>query len=284
MLARANIGERAMPFRGAHYLVALFLVVTIAAFWPSYFSIFTVAPSAHHWHGVTATLWMLLLIWQSWSIRQPNFALHKWGGRMSFLLAPPFVAGGLLVTKMTVIKDSPFTEMFAISLSFADFVSVAAFVLFYFLALRNRRSVEHHARYMLATIFPLIPPSVARIFTGYVPGVAIRGPEDLPNFGIALNLSFLVAGIIAVALIVRDARRNKPLTPFLLALASLVLMIGVYHSYGNTAHWEQTVLAYAQLSDGALIVAGFVIGAAAAFLGWTFPRKPAGAAAVAQAA
>ena len=266
-----------MPFRGAHYLVALFLVVTIAAFWPTYFSVFKSAPSAHHWHGVTATLWMLLLIWQSWSIRQRSFALHKWGGRMSFLLAPPFVAGGLLVTKMTVIKDSPFTEMFAISLSFADFVSVAVFVLFYFLALRNRRSVEHHARYMLGTVFPLIPPTVARLFVVYAPGIAIRGPEDLPNFGIALNLSFLIAGLIAIALIIRDARHKKPLAPFVLAFASLALMIGVFHSYGNTAHWEQTVLAYAQISDGALIIAGLIIGAAAALLGWIFPRKPADA-------
>ncbi|WDI30831.1 hypothetical protein PUV54_12790 [Hyphococcus flavus] len=265
-----------MPFRGAHYAIAVFLVVTIAAFWPSYFSILDTAPRAHHIHGVTATLWVLLLIWQSWSIRQPNFALHKWGGRMSFLLAPPFVAGGLLVTKMTVIKDSPFTEMFAVSLSFADFVSVAVFVLFYFLALRNRHSVEHHSRYMLATIFPLIPPSVARIFTGYVPGVAIRAPEDLPNFEVALNISFVVAALFTIALIISDWRRKKPLAPFLMALGALVLMIGVYHSYGNTAHWEQTVLAYARFSDAVLILAGLVIGVAAGFLGWHFPRKPAG--------
>lgn len=266
-----------MPFRGAHYVIAAFLVVTIAAFWPTYFSNLGAAPSAHHIHGVTATLWVLLLIWQSWSIRQPNFVLHKWGGRMSFLLAPPFVAGGLLVTKMTVIKDAPFTEMFAISLSFADFVSVAAFALFYFLALRNRSSVEHHSRFMLATIFPLIPPSVARIIAGYVPGVAIRGPEDLPNFEIALNLSFAIAALFTIALLVQDVRRKKPLTPFLLALSSLVLMVGVYHSYGNTAHWQQTVLAYARFSDTALIAAGLVIGAAAALLGWKFPRMQAAA-------
>ena len=67
------------------------------------------------------------------------------------------------------------------------------------------------------------------------------------------------------------------LAPFVLAFASLALMIGVFHSYGNTAHWEQTVLAYAQISDGALIIAGLIIGAAAALLGWIFPRKPADA-------
>ena len=271
-----------MPFPSAHYVIAAFLAVTVAAFWPSYFSIVKAAPSAHHWHGVTASLWMLLLIWQSWSIRRANFALHKWGGRISFLLAPPFVAGGLLVTKMTVIKDSPFTEMFAIRLSFADFVSVAAFALFYFLALRNRRSVELHSRFMLATVFPLIPPSVTRVFTGYVPGVAIRGPDDLPNFAVALNISFVVAALVSIALLIRDAQKGKPLTPFALAFASLVLMTVSYHTFGTGDVWRQTVLAYAGLSDNALIAAGILIGAALAWAGWNFPNRGApGRAAVA---
>lgn len=265
-----------MPFRGAHYAVAAFLAVTIMAFWPTYFGMLDAAPIAHHMHAVTATLWMLLLIWQSWSIRQSNFSLHKWGGRASFLLAPPFVAGGLLVTKVTVIKDSPFTEMFAIRLSFADFLSAAAFALFYFLALRNRKSVEHHSRYMLATVFPLLAPSISRIFTGYVPGVAIRAPEDLPNFGVALDISFIIAGLIAVVLVAQDARNRKPLAPFALAFASLVLMIASYYTYGTTAHWKQTVLAYASLSDATLIVIGLAIGVAAAFFGWFAPRKVAG--------
>ncbi len=264
-----------MPFPRAHYYVAAFLAVTILAFWPSYFSIFEKAPTAHHVHGVTATAWVLLLIWQSWSIRQRSFALHRWGGRMSFLLAPPFIAGGLLVTKMTAIKASPFTEMFAIRLSFADFVSVAAFALFYFLALRNRKYVELHSRFMLATIFPLLAPSIARIFTGYVPGVAIRAPEDLPNFGIALNISFVMAALIGVALIVNDARRKKPLTPFILATASALIMHVSYHTYGTTDHWRETVLGFAQYSDWTLAIAGLVIGAVLVFLGWTFPRKPA---------
>ncbi len=264
-----------MPFPRAHFYVAAFLAVTVAAFWRSYFSILTDAPSAHHVHGVTATLWMLLLIWQSWSIRQSNFALHKWGGRTSFILAPPFIVGGLLVTKMTAIKPSPFTEMFAIRLSIADIIAVAAFGLFYFLALRNRRAVEVHSRFMLATIIPLIPPSVARIFTSYVPGTAIRGPEDLPNFAIALNLSFLVAAAFNVALLLNDARRNKPLTPFALSLASLALMIGGYHTYGATGQWKAIILAYASLSDAALIGAGLAIGIGAAVAGWVWVKRGA---------
>jgi len=266
-----------MPFPRAHLYIAGFLAVTIVAFWPTYFSVLNVAPSAHHIHGVTATLWVLLLIWQSWSIRQSNFNLHKWGGKISFFLAPPFIVGGLLVTKMTAIKVSPFTEMFAISLSFADFVSVAAFALFYFLALRNRKSVERHSRYMLATIFPLIPPTVARLLAVYAPGIAIRGPEDLPNFGIALNLSFVVAALFTITLLVNDARHKKPLLPFMLSFVSLLIMIVSYHTYGNTEQWRQIILAYAELSDTTLIAAGLALGAGIAFLGWVLPNKFASA-------
>ncbi len=262
-----------MPFPRAHYYLAAFLVVTIAAFWPSYFGILNAAPFAHHLHGVTATLWVLLLIWQRWAIRQSNFSLHKWGGRLSFLLAPPFLAGGLLVTKVTAIKDSPFTEMFAISLSFADLVSAGAFALFYFLALRNRRSVALHSRYMLATIFPLIAPSVARIFTNYVPGIAIRSPEDLPNFGIALNLSFMIAALFTMALLVRDARNKNPLLPFSLTLGSLILMIRSYHTYCNTELWERTILSFAGYPDATLIAAGLALGLVVAIAGWNLPRK-----------
>ena len=257
-----------MPFQHAHYYVAAFLAITIIAFWPTYFGVLDEAPFAHNVHGATATAWVLLLIWQSWSIHQRNIRFHKWGGRISFLLAPPFVAGGLLVTKMTVIKPSPFTEMFAISLSFADFVSVASFAAFYFLALYHRRSVDDHSRYMLATIFPLIPPSVARLFAVYAPGIAIRSPEDLPNFGIALNLSFVVAALFNIALIINDIRRKKPLTPFALSLVSLIVMIAIYHTYGTTDHWRRTVLAYAELSDTTLMVVGLVLGALAALVGW----------------
>ncbi|GJL95064.1 MAG: hypothetical protein DHS20C05_14690 [Hyphococcus sp.] len=265
-----------MPFPRAHYYIVAFLILTIAAFWPSYFSVLSTAPGAHHIHGVTATLWVLLLIWQSWSIRQRDFSLHKWGGRMSFLLAPPFIAGGLLVTKMTVIKDSPFTDMFAIRLSFADFVSVAAFGLFYLLALRNRRFVDRHARYMLATIFPLIPPAVARIFTGYVPGVAIRGPDDLPNFAIALNISFLVAAIFNLILLVNDVRNKKPLLPFTLSMASLLIMIISYHSFGQSNWWQETVLSYARVSDGVLIGIGLALGGAISVIGWNWNRRETG--------
>jgi hypothetical protein len=163
--------------------------------------------------------------------------------------------------------------MFAIRLSFADFVSVAAFALFYFLALRNRRSVERHSRYMLATIFPLIPPSFARLFALYAPGVAIRGPEDLQNFGIALNLSFAVAAIFNIALLMNDLRTKKPLLPFLLAFVSLLVMVVSYHTFGNTNQWAQSALAYASNSDLMLIIAGLAIGVTVVFFGWTFPQK-----------
>lgn len=46
----------------------LFLAATVVAFWPGYFSVLGEVPWQFHLHGVTATAWMLLLVFQSWGI------------------------------------------------------------------------------------------------------------------------------------------------------------------------------------------------------------------------
>ena len=63
-------------------------LATIAAFWSSYFGKLGSAPVGHHLHGITSTLWMLLLIWQSWTIHNRKRSQHALAGKSSFVLAP----------------------------------------------------------------------------------------------------------------------------------------------------------------------------------------------------
>ena len=269
-----------MPFARAPLYIAIFLAITIAAFYPNYFSVLGAAPLAHHLHGITASLWVLLLIHQSWSIHQDHWRLHAWGGRFSFALIGPFLAGGLLVTKATVLSDERFTELFAIRLAFADIASVILVALVYFLALRNRGSVEHHSRYMLATIFPLIAPSVGRFIGFYAPGLAIRSAADLPRFGIAINIGFAVALALSLWLFLRDVRRSKPPAPFAIASIFNLLMIVSFNAFGKTALWEAWIMSFATLPSSVLVIGGVAAGVAIAWLGWTFPAGTDGGARV----
>ena len=54
-----------LPFPHAHWFVGFYLIVTFAAFAPSYFIVLPDAPWVHHLHGITATLWIVLLMTQN---------------------------------------------------------------------------------------------------------------------------------------------------------------------------------------------------------------------------
>ena len=86
-----------MPYKRAWIGVIIMLLLSVAAFWRNYWGTFTTVPWQYHVHGLSATVWMLLLIAQSWSIHHDQRGLHKTAGLLIFALIPVFAAGGVLV-------------------------------------------------------------------------------------------------------------------------------------------------------------------------------------------
>jgi len=231
-----------LPFPYAHWYVGGFLLLTFAAFMPSYFAILPDASWVHHLHGITATLWIVLVMTQNWTAHHRKWNLHAWSGMASLALLPVFTVGGMLVTQNTLLKETAFRELFGRALSMADLFVSVAFIAFYAAALRYRRHVDLHARYMLSTVILLAGPSISRFFSNYVPGFLVRSLETLPNFADALNASFIIAGAFCLILIIWDWRQNKPVLPFCWALAATVGMYFAYYVVGRSE-------AYAQVAD-----------------------------------
>lgn len=261
-----------LPFPRAHYWVLTLLIVTFAAFWPSYFMVFTDASFAHHLHGITATLWMVLIISQSYTIHNGHFRAHALPGLLSLPLIPLFTAGGLLATQVTVVKMTPFREMFGLNLAFADLVASVFVPFAFFMALRHRRTPDLHARYLLVTIFPLIGPVLSRLLANYVPGFRIRAAEELYKFGHAVDASFMLTVLILGGLIIRDARAGKPVLPFTLGLIAVLGMFA-YKLIGFAAWWQPTAEALASVPAWLVVVTGLVLGSAASWLGWRHPAQ-----------
>ena len=69
-----------MPYRRAHVAVWLLLGVTLFAFWPGYVSRLGRSAWQHHFHALTALVWMLLLIAQSMLIDRRDRVRHRWLG------------------------------------------------------------------------------------------------------------------------------------------------------------------------------------------------------------
>ncbi len=260
-----------LPFPKAHWYVAAFLILTFAAFMPSYFAVLPSAPWVHHLHGITATLWIVLVMTQNWSAHRRRWRLHAVSGIASMALVPLFTVGGLLVTQNTLLKDSVFKTMFGQALSVADLVVSVAFVLFYVLALRNRRNTAIHARYMLATVILLLGPSLSRLFAGYVPGFLVRSLETLPKFGDALDASFVVASAICLVLIIRDYRKGQPILPFFAALLATIAMVVSYYGIGYTDGYAKVANGIAALPVWQITVFALVTSGAAVLWGWRSP-------------
>lgn len=258
-----------MPFPKAHWYLIAFLAVTVVAFWPSYFGILNEAPAGHHMHGVTATLWMLLLIWQGWAIHNNRRGQHALAGKAAFVIMPLFLAAGLWVTQMTIVKEGMFKEMFGLRLSPADWGAVFYVALVYALALRHRYKVHLHARYMLVTVVPLIGPSIVRVFTGFVPGFTIRSAEDMYRFGEALDLVFGVTLVVMGIWMVRDRKQGKPVLPALLGIGYLVFSLVAFHWFGKTDFYHGIAYRFAAVPTIWWLIAGILLGVVAGWWGWT---------------
>ncbi|MEX2527710.1 MAG: hypothetical protein WEA09_08750 [Gemmatimonadota bacterium] len=258
-----------MPFPRAHWYLIAFLAVTIVAFYPSYFGILNEAPPGHHMHGITATVWMLLLIWQSWAIHNNRREQHALAGKTSFVIMPLFLAAGLWVTQITIVKEDMFKEMFGLRLSPGDWGAVLYVALVYALALRHRYKVHLHARYMLVTIVPLIAPSIVRLFTGFVPGFTIRSPEELYRFGEALDVVIGGTLVLMGIWLVWDRKHGKPLMPGILGIGYLVFTLLAFHWFGKTEVYHGLAYRFAAVPTVWLLFAGILLGIVAGWWGWT---------------
>ncbi|MEM7763346.1 MAG: hypothetical protein AAF290_04645 [Pseudomonadota bacterium] len=263
-----------LPFPHAHWYVGAFMLLTVAAFLPSYFAVLPTAPWVHHLHGMTASAWILLLMTQNWSAHRRRWRLHAWSGRASLVLLPIFTAGGLLVTQHTLLKDTQFKALFGEALSIADLIVSAAFVLFYALALKHRRTPDRHARYMLATLILLVGPSLSRFFANFVPGFLVRSLETLPNFGAALDVSFVLLCAYCLILVFRDYRTNKPIAPFSAALAASVAMIGGFYGVGYTEAYARFAAWFAAQPAALIALFGVIVSVLASLWGWNAGKRP----------
>src|SRR5690242_21812772 len=81
-----------MPYRHAPYYILVCIAVILAGFWAIYFSFWGEVPWQFHAHGVAASIWVLLVLVQSWTPHHKQLSLHRAVGT-SGLWRFPFLTG-----------------------------------------------------------------------------------------------------------------------------------------------------------------------------------------------
>ncbi|MBX7539714.1 hypothetical protein [Qipengyuania sphaerica] len=266
-----------MPYKKAYMWVAFATLLTIPAFWRGYFGRISEVGWELHFHAFTATGWMILLAAQAWAAhRRDKLALHRLLGRASLFFFPVFFSSALLVVwsmaHNTAFGDSIIYEAHGEGLGAYDFLSVTCMGMFYYLALKERRSVHVHARWMIGTLFALIGPMLARLFAIplFITFGSTQAPPDI--FYAALVLAQTVALGIALLL-----WRGAPLAgkqPMKWVALLVFGQMAIFAVARLSDGWREMFMAMGRTDSAIWLVLGLAIGAAVTWLGWQAGKTP----------
>jgi hypothetical protein len=263
-----------MPYRRAYWYLLALLPLTVLAFWKSYVSKFAMAPFAFHAHGLAGTLWIVLLIAQTWTIHHDQPNIHRQTGLASLVLFPLWMtAGGSISTLMAqkfASHASPLGAIYNPRLALADAAWVGGFAYCYYQALRQRRKVHPHSRYMLSTVLFLLPPIFGRL-TRFVPPLRISGPPEFWKFGVDIQLATIATAAIAFYLAWRDPKHGRP---FVETGALILLAAVLFQTVGGLASWQQLYSRVAVLPSATLPIAACLAGVVIAYAGWIAGKRP----------
>jgi hypothetical protein len=263
-----------MPYRNAPYYVLVCIAVILAGFWASYFSVWGDVPWQFHVHGIAASIWVLMVLAQSWTPRHDQLPLHRAVGKASLLLFP-FLIGGLaavidLTSKGYVAANDPVRVLFGGQFLIGLALAAAAYVTLYYRALKYRRKVWMHSGYMLATPLILFESPLSRIFGTWVPGLIVRGPQDFHLIMVTIILAMAVELAVIAAIWLRY--REKA-TPFLVAGVFIVAQMLTMGRMEHDAVLERVLVLIANVPSAAVVMTGFAIGAATSWAGWQAGKR-----------
>ncbi len=219
-------------FKKSTFYFALFFVFALFAFWPGYYGkLGQEMEPRFHTHGISMTLWCLMLIAQAYLIRINKRKIHKYIGWSSYLMVPLIVGTTINLVHFRLGRAEVLTAPVLLDLALM-INSVIVFVILFGLAIYYKKDSLTHARYMICTIFPMFTPITDRLIyrnvrplVEYAP--TIDGAAIVPFFG------FILADILLIGLLVWDWKTNKRWKEFGLSLVILV----IYQVSVFTAHF-----------------------------------------------
>ena len=196
--------EKTYKFLG--YFLIILIPLTFAGFYQTYFKGFPRfdenIDTYVHFHAFIALVWILMLISQPILILNKKFKLHRKIGRLSFIVFP-FLILSFIPRMIRIIQME---ELRIIFFPLADCVLL---ILFYLLAIYNRKTTAKHMRYMIATAIVFLGPTVGRI------GPYLLAWGDV----LTQSVQYLITFLILISLIIYDKRNSREYKPYIVASA-----------------------------------------------------------------
>lgn len=195
-----------MPlYRNAFWWFVALLAILMLGFWRSYFAQMGNSHGLHHFHGIAMLAWVLLLITQSWLVRNRKLDRHRAIGKLSFIVAPAVVVSGILVSLWSHATGKNPTADFSLGIFWFGLFSSLIFGWLYVMAIVHRKTMTLHARYMVLTALVFLIPGLSRSVGQYIAPLGVWTPDFYQMTYIPL--------LIGLWMLFKDWRGDQPLKP-----------------------------------------------------------------------
>jgi hypothetical protein len=193
-------------YKNTHRWLIIPFVVILLGFAPSYWLKLGDAPFRQHLHGLTATLWFIVLMMQPYLVTHGKARQHRLYGMFAL-----FVAGGVAFSAAGTIPYNflgslPDTGKYG--LSFIDVIVVTGFSVAVLMAMRHAKNIDDHAKWMISTVFWAVMPGLFRlIFIAFAVTTQGNIPEWVTFPGVLATCGALNIAILAY-LMYRDRQAH----------------------------------------------------------------------------
>ena len=217
-----------MKFDKVHIWLLLALIIVLVGFWPSYFAKPFQVSFRHHVHGISASIWFILLIIQPYLYSNKNIQLHRKLGKFSLIVAGAVIASGLLM--IPHLFSSSFTLVEVRKIIFFDTLNISGFAVSVLMGVVNYKDVQIHGRWMLTTAFWALKPALARLL----------GHTFIAN-GIDLYFddpSLILIFFTLLLLLIRDyVKENKIYGSYAFLSITYLVMLILNDYIANSSWW-----------------------------------------------
>ena len=219
-------------YNNVHLYLGLGLIIVFLGFSQSYFGRLGETTTPYHVHGISATLWMIILIIQPYLYRSNRLKLHKYLGWSTIILVPTILFGGFEMMKLMIQNQENYPPNIVYRLAFIDAVTLIGFGVLYVLAIYFRKNLKLHARFMVSTIFGPLNPALTRVF--FILGLA-------SSFDQSLTYSYLVIEMVLLLVIWKERYSEEMRYTYLPVFIFTVLHHILMYFAGDWDWWVSTM-------------------------------------------
>lgn len=224
-------------YKNVVYLFGLIAVITFIGFYKKYFSLapdFVGLKFIHHFHAISLTTWLCMLIVQPVLIAGKKYNIHRAVGKFSYFLVPCMFASMILVYHNQYLKilSEGKAETEALAFVFSPSTDAIPFVIFYVLAILNRQDTAKHMRFMISTGIVIGGPGLGRIF------INLMGMDIFAAIGLMSLITFFV--FTSLIIFDRIKRKNFTINPFTIAFVIWLVPNTLIIFFPSTALWQST--------------------------------------------